>query len=500
MSLSSTYSIISSAFASTAAQSSTIASNIANASTPGYVREIANQITNDYGGSDVVSISRQANVALLDQLNASTSESSTQSVISTALTTLAQSVNDSPNATSATGALQNGNSPSAMLGNLQSALTTYEASPSSEPAAAAVLTASQNLVSSLNAGAQAVSQAESQADQGMNGAVTKINSLLSQFQQANDAVVSGLQTGANVSQAQDQRDSVLTQLSQQLGVSTTTNANGSMSIYTDSGVTLFQDVPSTVSFAPTATFVSGVVGNAVTVNGIPITGASAPMAIQSGALAGYAQIRDTIAPQYGAQLDQIAGGLISAFAESDQSIPPTLPTVPGLFTAPGLTSVPVPSASEGLAAQLEVNPNVIPADGGSLNLLRDGGISNPGNPAYTYNTTGAASYTGRIQQMVTALGTSQPFDPTAGLGASASLTGYSTNSVSWLQATNQSASDAASYQSSLVSQASGALSNATGVNLDTEMNNMLNIENSYTSSAKLLTTVTAMFQALLQAA
>ena len=54
MSLSSTYSIISSAFASTAAQSSTIASNISNVNTPGYIREIANQITNDYGGSVLV--------------------------------------------------------------------------------------------------------------------------------------------------------------------------------------------------------------------------------------------------------------------------------------------------------------------------------------------------------------------------------------------------------------------------------------------------------------
>ena len=53
--------------------------------------------------------------------------------------------------------------------------------------------------------------------------------------------------------------------------------------------------------------------------------------IQSGALAGYAELRDTIAPQYQAQLDQIAGGLINAFAESDQPGADT-PTAPGLFT------------------------------------------------------------------------------------------------------------------------------------------------------------------------
>ena len=57
-----------------------------------------------------------------------------------------------------------------------------------------------------------------------------------------------------------------------------------------------------------------------------------------------------------------------------------------------------------------------------------------------------------------------------------------------------------SYQNALAAQATSALSNATGVNLDAEMTNMLNLENSYASTAKLLTTVTSMFQSLLQAA
>ncbi len=227
-----------------------------------------------------------------------------------------------------------------MIGNLQSALATYEAAPSSTAAAQGVLTAAQDLTASLNAGATAVSQVQEQADQDMANSVSTINNLLGQFEQANNTVVAGLASGADVSQAEDTRDSILTQLSQQIGISTTTNSNGSMSIYTESGVTLFQDVPQTVSFTPTTTYVAGTLGNAVTVDGIPITGSSAPMAIESGALAGYAELRDTIAPQYQAQLDQIAGGLISAFAETDQSAIPTLPALPGLFTASGLTSVP----------------------------------------------------------------------------------------------------------------------------------------------------------------
>lgn len=83
---------------------------------------------------------------------------------------------------------------------------------------------------------------------------------------------------------------------------------------------------------------------------------------------------------------------------------------------------------------------------------------------------------------------------------SGSLEDYANASVSWLQGARQTATDHADQSSALASQASEALSNATGVNLDAEMTNMLNLENSYRTTAKLLTTVSAMFSALLEAA
>ena len=500
MSLSAAFNIISSSFAANSAQTAVVSNNIANVNTPGYSRQIANLVTNSYGGADVVSVTREANAALAEQVSTSTAQAAAQQAIADGLATLAQTVSDSSSASTTSGADQNGASPSAMLANLQSALATYETSPSSSSAADAAVTAAQNLASSLNTGSAAVANVREQADQDMASSVATINSLLSQFTAANNAVVTGLQAGTSVASLEDQRDSIVTQLSQQIGVSTITAGNGSMSIYTDSGVTLFQDTPRTVSFTPTPTLVDGQSGSSVTVDGVPITGPNSPMPIQSGALAGYAALRDTLAPQYQAQLDQIAGGLINAFAESDQSTPPTLPSLPGLFTTPGAMSLPSSSATTGLAAAIEVNPNVDPSQGGDPTLLRDGGISDPGNPAYTYNSTGAASYTGRLQQLAGAIGATQTFDPSAGLGSSASLTDYTNASVSWLQAENSQASTASSYQGALATQATSALSNATGVNLDAEMTNMLNLENSYASSAKLLTTVNSMFSALLDAA
>jgi flagellar hook-associated protein 1 FlgK len=498
MSLTDALSIIGSAFTTNAAQSAIIARNVANAGVQGYSREVANVVTNGFGGADVQSVTRVANSALTEQLLSSTSSSASQQALATGLSTLAQTVSDSASASSTSGANANGASPSAMLAKLQNALQTYEASPSNTSVGQAVVTAAANLASSLNSASATIQQVRSQADASMNTAVNTVNSLLGQFQSVNNEIVSGLRSGANVASAQDQRDSILQQLSQQIGISTVDNPDGSMSIYTDSGVTLFQGgLPRTLSFTPTATLPAGVNGSPVMVEGVPITGPSAPMAIHSGALAGLVQLRDTVAPQYQAQLDQIAGGLIQTFSESDQSATPTQPNMPGLFTYPGATGVPSLGATTGLASVIQVNPNVDPAQGGNVNLLRDGGISNPGSPTYTYNTTGSAGYTGRIQQLIDGISTTLSFDPTAGLAASQSLSSYAGASVSWVQGQNQQASTQADYQKALASQASSALSNATGVNLDAELTNMLNIENSYTSTAKLLNTANTMFSALL---
>ena len=73
------------------------------------------------------------------------------------------------------------------------------------------------------------------------------------------------------------------------------------------------------------------------------------------------------------------------------------------------------------------------------------------------------------------------FSSSAGLPTDTSLSGFAQASVSWVQAANQTASSNSTYQQSLLSQASSALSNATGVNLDSELTNMLTIESSYTA-------------------
>jgi flagellar hook-associated protein 1 FlgK len=161
--------------------------------------------------------------------------------------------------------------------------------------------------------------------------------------------------------------------------------------------------------------------------------------------------------------------------------------------------MPAVGIQAGLAGMIKVNASVDPNQGGNPARLRDGGISNPGNPAYVYNTTGVAGFSDRLNQLLDALDQQQSFDPAAAAGSTGTVSEFAASSVAWLQAARKSASDDSDYKSALLSRSSDALSSATGVNLDEEMTLLLELERSYQASSKLITTIDNMYGALLSA-
>ena len=122
---------------------------------------------------------------------------------------------------------------------------------------------------------------------------------------------------------------------------------------------------------------------------------------------------------------------------------------------------------------------------------------NPDNLAnginFSFNTSDQGSFNTQLQQYLTNLSASQTFSSAGQIGTSNTLEGYATASVSWLNAEQQNVSSESAFQSTLLSTSTTALSNSTGVNLDDEMSQMLDLENSYSASAKLLTTINNMF-------
>ncbi|MDA9389827.1 flagellar hook protein FlgK [Bradyrhizobium sp. CCBAU 45394] len=469
-------------------QSSTISRNIAGASAAGYSRKIAVLDNLPGAGVYVASIQRAASSGLYNNVLTATSSSAKQGAIYDGLQKIASATVDDT---------ELDQSPTAQLNALKKALQQYANAPDNTTLAQAAITSAKDMATALNQATNTVQSVREGADADMATSVANINQLLTQFDQVNNAVVRGTIAGDDVTDYLDQRDSIVSKLSQEVGVSMSIRANGDAALYTDSGVVLFDKTARTVSFTATNIYTAGTTGNAVYIDGVPVTGANSVMPLKSGKLAGLAQLRDQDSVTYQSQLDEIARGLINTFRESDQTAA-ALPDVPGLFTYPGAPAIPASATvSVGLAGLISVAASVDPAQGGNPNLLRDGAIS--GNVAYRYNTAGNAGYSARLQQLIGGMDASQPFDVTTQGKPSGSLIDFASSSTSWIENQRKTADSNVTYQKTLLDRSTAALSNVSGVNMDDEMSLMLQVERTYSASSKIISTVDQMLQSLLAA-
>ena len=469
-------------------QASAVSRNIAGATQDGYSRKNVLVTTIPGNGVYVAGIQRATSAGLFYNVLKAASTSAKQDTIYNGLQRIAAATIDDP---------ELDQSPAAQIAKLKSALQQYATAPDNVTLAQAAVNAAKGVASSLNDATRTVQSVRADADADIATSVTTINQLLAQFETVNTAIVKGTITGADTTDHLDLRDSILSRLSQEVGVTVATRANNDMVIYTDSGVTLFETSARSVTFDQTYAFTAGIDGNAVYIDGVPVIGASAVMPIHGGKLGGLAALRDDASVSYQSQLDEIARGLIEIFAESDQT-GAALPDVPGLFTYPGAPAIPASGLiSAGLAGTITVASSVDQSVGGNPNLLRDGAIS--GNAAYNYNTGGEAGFFDRVQQLVDGLAQSRAFDPSALAKPNATLIDFAGSSVSWLESQRKSASDESTYSQTLLERSAEALSNVNGVNMDDEMSFMLQVERTFSASSKLIATIDEMLRQLLAA-
>lgn len=225
----------------TARQTSVVSRNVADASNPDYSRRQA-VVTSTAPGARSVDIQRATNELLFRQNLAALSAWSGQNALYSGMDQLGVAVNG----------VDDASSPSTAIANLQQALQLYATSPSNQNLGASVIDAAKQVVRSLNEGSKAVQDFRTQTDGQIATAVDDLNSLLSQFQDANTAVMSGTRSGTDVSDALDQRDALLKKISNYVPVSTFTRGDNDMVITTGDGTTLFETIPRTVTFAASA--------------------------------------------------------------------------------------------------------------------------------------------------------------------------------------------------------------------------------------------------------
>lgn len=480
MSLSTALSIAQSSLLNTQRQTSVVSKNMANAYNADYSRRSA-VVSSLAQGSQISIISRATDAALFRQNLTATSGWMAQSTIVNGLDRLAVSVNGIDNATS----------PAALIGKLQEALQFYAGTPSNRTLAENTVEAARQVVLGLNQGTQAIQAFRTEMDSQIATAVADLNQLLADFKKANDEIVNGTQAGRDVLDSLDRRDALLKKISELVPISTISRAHGDTMIVTADGTTLFETIPRYVHFEATAAFGPASVGNQVFVDGVPLQSATGANTTGSGSIAAMVQLRDSYADGLQLQLDEVARGLITSFAETDPN--PPNGELPGLFVWNTPSTMPAAGTrTVGLAGLISLNAMVDPQQGGDAQHLRDG-INFDANP------DDYASFSALLMSFDQKLDAQASFNTAAGTTVALSLKDYSAATVGWLEDARKTAAGAAETKSALVLRTTEALSNITSVNIDEEMALMLELEHSYSASAKMLQVIDEMLQTLLAA-
>ncbi|HXV29486.1 MAG TPA: flagellar hook-associated protein FlgK, partial [Sinorhizobium sp.] len=454
----------------TAQQTATVSKNVANAGNADYSRRMAMLGTTE-NGAQIVSIYRAQNEALFKQNLASISQSSAQSSLLSGLEILK----------SALGGNDYETAPSTYLSAFRDSLQTFASTPGNSTLAATVVADATDLANSISNTAAAVQDLRLDTDKEIAEEVANLNALLAQFETANNAVKSATASGADTTAALDERDKILKQISELVGISTVTRTNNDTVIYTSDGTVLFETLARQVSFTPTTAFDATITGNAILVDGVPIAAGSGADTTAQGKLASLVQLRDDIAPTFQSQLDEMARGLVELFQEGG---------LPGLFTWSGGTVPATGTIEVGIAASLTVDPDA-KAD---PFLLRDGGFN-----GVVSNVGGASGYTELLDGFITAMETDMDFDAATGLDGTSSIMEFAAASIGWFEQIRSAASTADENKTALQARTEEALGNITGVSIDEELSLLLDLEQSYKASAKLISTVDAMMAALLEA-
>ncbi len=477
MSLSTAMKTAQSSFSNTALQTAVASKNIANASNATYSRRAAILAT-AANGAAVVEIQRSQNEALQKTNLISISQSYAQDNLLGGLERMKTMFGGDGYELSV----------STYLSKLRDNLETFANKPNEASLAETVVANATDVANTLNSNTKAIQQMRADADADIAASVTELNRLLAEFTTYNDKIKAGTAAGTDVNDSLDQRDKLLTEISAIVGVTSITRTNNDMVLYTNDGTVLFETYPRSVTFAPTATYTAGTPGNKVYIDGVEVQAGKGGNTTATGSLAALLQIRDDVAPTFQRQLDETARGLITMFEDAG---------APGLFTwvdGAGVEQTTIPGTlTSGLAGMIIVNPDVVTAKGGNPMLIRDGinANQNPdGNAGYSALLN---SYLGKFDEKIT-------FDSSTGLDTSLSILGIASASVGWVEQLRSSATTAADDKAALWSRTEEALFSVTAVSLDEELSLLLDLEQSYKASAKLVAAIDEMMTALMNAA
>ena len=477
MSLSSALSNAASGLAASARAVQVASSNVANALTEGYAPRRIDLVSASLAGSGtgvrVAGVDRDIDPILLAMLRDASSAASNAGT----LEGFWRAIEDTVGAP--------GEGLSLALNRFSAALIGASERPDLDSRLASVAQAATGLADGFAAMQTGVQGLRAKADAAIDSDVRALNDGLVRLDAMNGQIVRLRASGQSTLGVQDERQALISRLSEIVPMREYPRADGRVTLFTTSGQLLLDLKPATIAFArspavdASMTLGNGLSGLAINGNSLS-TGPQGPLS--GGRLAANLVIRDVDGVAVQSRIDALAADLVARF-EDPATDATRAPGQPGLFTDAGNALAAVPAA--GLAGRLAVNTAVDPLSGGALWRLRDGlGAAVPG-------PVGAS---GPLKALLGAL--DRPLAAAPGqpqLRLADALSEVTTR----LSLARQGAEDSALRATSRHGDLTGQML-AQGVDTDTEMQHLLAIEQAYAANARVIETTDAMLRRLME--
>jgi flagellar hook-associated protein 1 FlgK len=458
-----------------------VATNVANATTPGYVRRSVTVSETVLGGRTVGvtvdGIARTADAQIKAQRRELTSGLAQASVLSSTWKSISARIGD----TAA------GDGLFKSFSDFETALARSVSAPESSSAAASLLEAARGITRELNSLSDMVTVQRAEADREIADGVNVVNAALKTIQELNTRLSGMNRTSGEAAALLDERQRVLDTISEYLPIQTVDRDSGTIDVLTREGVFLVAGQAREIQFTPSAAFgpdISLADGelSGLSVDGIDLTpGAASYGAVSGGLFGALFTLRDNDLPALSAQLDTIAADLISRI--SDDAIDPTkTPGDPGLFVDPDT------AAGPGVAGRISLNAAIDPAQGGLVTRLRDGlGAVSAGPPGNRTILQGLFDAFTAVRT-VTSNGFSGAFSSTELVAQMASMTGQKRIQHDAVLSSTQT-------QHSILLEAE---QNATGVDIDAQMQDLMLVEQAYAANARVIEVASQMIKLLME--
>lgn len=327
--------------------------NISNASTPGYTRKILPQESlvvgqsGDGVGVRAMAIIRNVDKTLLRDMMRQFSVKENSNVTQTYLDRI-QTFHGASNSERAI---------SFSISHLKDSFTALSDSPENRTLIDKVVINAQQTAQQINDFSRLLTQMRNESQEEISQSIDEVNAAIQTITKLNIQISQLSSGGFSIAELEDQRDIAIKAIAKNMEVSTYSLENGKIAVMTRQGQILADDTtPRKLIFQP-ITLLPGSYYPGGGSAGIFIdspTGIEITASNLKGKIGALLDQRDTILPQYMAQLDEVAQKMSERFDAEGLRL-----FTDGLGNVPASVADPAPVGYVGYSAQIQVNPDIL---------------------------------------------------------------------------------------------------------------------------------------------